>query len=1072
MATVLGLAMKITADASGLGRSLTPVERNLQRLGEQASASAALFDRFLGSTSGASAAQRQVATDIAFLTSALKTGQVTAQEFAKEFEAIQQAARATSEAFAEGARITQANLTADERRTQELRKLVDLLSLGAISQETYNRAVAEASGANAATAEAAARFAKFSADQERLRAEAIAEGARVAQSVATQEERRAQELARLSALLKQGAIDEQTYSRAVSIASGEQAAAAAIEQSRERVLEEGARITQQYLTIEERRASQLANLDSLFQQGAISQATYVRASADALGINEQAARAEQERASFASRAAQLQDQARTPLQRYDAEVQELVTHLNANNLSQAQFNTLLGDATQRFVRAESAAKGYDAAVDVAGKNGNLAFNELAGTLAILPGPIGNVAGRLSGIASAAEGLNRVFANGGGIGQFGAALGGLLNPTTLALGALAGLGAGAVAVGRNLVQLEGEVERLGQLADRLGVSFGFIQVLETAANQTGTSVEALGGSFTKFLRTVNDAREGGENAAAAFKTLGLSTEDVRSADPERLFTQSAEAIAKIADPAKRAATAVALFGKSGAELLPVFRQLGAAAADLERIGGALTDDQRAQIDAFGDSMDRLGVASQGLKRQLTANFAGIGKTVADNTAEAIGGLNRFIRDLDDVASDKTWLGFQKSAERLKFDREIIASREQVAKSLQEGRTNAAIAELVTSLSLAGDGTIRLSGDLEKAQQQAAALGNDGTKAFLAFVKSLEDVAAAAEGAGLSEEQLARAVANSRQDFEQQIQMLSREADAQKQAADVAKKAAEDRLRATERLIEADRQRADAFMRQAGIGQENEAAENLLAITRQIDEAETGIVQARAAGDREAETAALRRLQILEQAQAAAQDTLDFGFNANDIEQAISGSRQAIDAVIAKVGEFSDASRDAVRDLEASLDGVGVNLDLGNVADGFGQAGVAAGIEFQKGLDDARRQLEAKLIDPAQFDAAIQKQQDLFEDRIRQLGEIRDVELQIIEERASLEKQRLDDLRSPSQNALVISDVRTEQGASEFLRLASGREDPAIAEYRKQLEQLRKLEIKLEQLATTAVEIVGN
>jgi hypothetical protein len=903
MATVLGLAMKITADASGLQKSLTPVDRALQKLGEQASASASLFDKFLGSTSGASAAQRQVATDIAFLTSALKTGQVTAQQFAEEFAKIQ----------------------------------------------------AEASGTAAAFAEAAS-------------------------------------------------------------------------------------ISERFGTSQEKQAARLERLTQLYDMGGLKLDAYVRASADAIGINEQAARSEQERARFSARASQLQEQARGPLGRYDDEVQELVTHLNAGSLTQQQFNTLVAQATQTFVRAESAAKGYDAAVEQAGKKGNLAFNELAGTLAVLPGPIGNVAGRLSGISSAAEGLNRIFSNGGGIGQFGAAIAGLVNPTTLALGGLAAFGAGAVAVGRGLVQLEGEVERLGQLAERLGVSFGFVQVLETAANQTGTSVEALGGSFTKFLRSVDDARDGGKNAAAAFKTLGLSTEDVRNADPETLFTQSADAIARIADPAKRAATAVALFGKSGAELLPVFRQLGAAAVDLERIGGALTDRQRAEIDAFGDSLDRLGVASQGLKRQLTANFAGLGKIVADNTAEAIGGLNRFVRDLDDVANDKTWAGFQKSADRLKFDREIIASREQMAKSLQEGRTNAAIAELVNSLGLAGDGSIRLSGDLEKAQAQAAALGNNGNKAFLGFVKSLEDVAAAAEGAGLSEEQLARAVTASRQDFEKQIELLGREADAQQQAAEAAKKAAEDRVRAADRLAEADRQRADAFIRQNGLGNESDAAENLLAITRQIDEAETAIVQARAKGDAEAEKSAMRRLQILDQAQAAAQDTLDFGFNANDIQQAIRGAQDELNAVIAKAGEF-------------------------------GQAGVQAGLEFQRGIERAKGQLEGGLIDPKGFDAAIQKQQQLFDDRIKRLEEIRNLELQIIEERASIEEDRLAGLRRTAQQPLQIADIRTQEGASELVRLATGREDPAIEEYRKQLDQLRKLEAKLDRLGAVPVEIMG-
>jgi hypothetical protein len=893
MATVLGLAMKITADASGLQKSLTPVDRALQKLGEQASASASLFDKFLGSTSGASAAQRQVATDIAFLTSALKTGQVTAQQFAEEFAKIQTAASGTAAAFAEGQRLTEQFASAQERQASTTQRLAQLYDLGAISLETYNRA-----------------------------------------------------------------------------------------------------------------------------------------SAASLGLNEQAARSEQERASLSARAAQLQEQARSPLERYDNQVQELVTHLNAGSLTQQQFNTLVAQATQTFVRAESAAKGYDAAVEQAGKKGNLAFNELAGTLAVLPGPIGNVAGRLSGISSAAEGLNRIFSNGGGIGQFGAAIAGLVNPTTLALGGLAAFGAGAVAVGRGLVQLEGEVERLGQLAERLGVSFGFVQVLETAANQTGTSVEALGGSFTKFLRSVDDARDGGKNAAAAFKTLGLSTEDVRNADPETLFTQSADAIARIADPAKRAATAVALFGKSGAELLPVFRQLGAAAVDLERIGGALTDQQRAEIDAFGNSLDRLGVASQGLKRQLIANFAGFGKIVTDETADAVGALNQFVKSLDDTASSKTWLGFQKSAARLKVDQEIIASRERLRKANEElARQN--IPQLISDDQvLSAQRLFKTLDDLKAASED---FGANQELAAAAAGKAIDLFSKEAEAAGMSADNIKAFADSADADFKRFIDGINR-------VADESKKAAEEREQAVQRLIQADAQRADAFIRQNGLGNENEAAENLLAITRQIKQAEEAIAEARKNNDADAAQAATRRLRLLDQAKAAAQDTVAFGFNQNDIAQAVGGARKAVDEV-----------------LVAALD--------------FGAQGAKAAADFEKAFGNAERNLQLKIIDPKQFEDGVQKQRQIFDDRIKRLEEIRNLELQIIEERASVEEDRLAALRRTAQQPLQVADIRTQEGASELVRLATGREDPAIAEYRKQLDALRRLENKLDRLAAAPVDIRG-
>ena len=955
MATVLGLAMKITADASGLSRSLTPVDRALQRLGDQANASAALFDKFLGSTSGASAAQRQVATDIAFLTSALKTGQVTAQQFADEFAKIQAGARDSAAAFAEAASVTERFATAQEVQAQRLERLTQLYDLGALSLDTY-----------------------------------------------------------------------------------------------------------------------------------------VRASADAIGINDQAARAEQERATFAARAAQLQDQARTPLQRYDAEVQELVTHLNSSNLSQTQFNALLNEATQRFVRAESAAKGYDAAVDSAGSRGNLGFAELAGTLAILPGPIGNVAGRLSGITSAAEGLNRVFASGGGIGQFGAAMAGLLNPTTLALGGLTALGAGAVVAGRNLVQLEGEVERLGQLADRLGVSFEFIQVLETAASQTGGSVEALGSSFTKFLRTVDDARDGGKSAAEAFRQLGISAEEVRSSNPQDLFTQAAQAISEIDDPARRAAVAVALFGKSGAELLPVFRQIGTAAADLQAVGNILTDQQRRQVEEFGDSLDRLGVATQGLGRQLTVSFASGSTGAINEITKLVASINQFT-DTSGKAVDGPLTRLRNAL----LATGLFKPLEELDGATQRVEDLRAAAERLNAVEIAGlipggefEAASRLIKTLDDLKAASEDFGTNQELAAAAAARAIDLFGKEAEAAGMSADNIKAFADSADADFKRFVEGLKR-------VSDESKKAADDRDQAVQRLMQADRQRADAFMRQSGIGRENEAAEDLLAITRQIDDTEVGIVNARAKDRFEEERFLLRRLSLLEQAQAAAQDTLDFGFNANDIEQAISGSREQIDAVIAKVGEFSNASRDAVQNLQGELSDLGITVDLsdldnarraidglngdigdaglavdlGSISSRYGEAGRQAGLQFQQGIETARQILEAKLIDPKQFDAAVTKQQDLFENRLQQLGEIRDLELQIIEERATLEQERLEALRRASQNPLVLNDIRTQEGASELVRLATGREDPAIAEYRKQLDALRRLENKLDRLAAAPVDIRG-
>jgi len=76
-----------------------------------------------------------------------------------------------------------------------------------------------------------------------------------------------------------------------------------------------------------------------------------------------------------------------------------------------------------------------------------------------------------------------------------------------------------------------------------------------------------------------------------------------------------------------------------------------------------------------------------------------------------------------------------------------------------------------------------------------------------------------------------------------------------------------------------------------------------------------------------------------------------------------------------------------------------------------------------------------------------------------------------DRASeIESSRLENLASASTQALQVNDLRS-GGLSEVLRIASGREDPAIEEYRKQLAELRKIEQRIGDLRADKVKIIG-
>jgi hypothetical protein len=158
MATILSLALKVNADASGVVKNLTPAERALENLAKQASKATSVFDEFAKNSEAASAAQATLNDKFAALAEQLKGG-LNAQAYADQYAALQQEVRNTADAFAEGVRVTEQVRTAEERHGQELAKLDALLQKNAISEETHTRAVAKADAALLKASTSADKFA-------------------------------------------------------------------------------------------------------------------------------------------------------------------------------------------------------------------------------------------------------------------------------------------------------------------------------------------------------------------------------------------------------------------------------------------------------------------------------------------------------------------------------------------------------------------------------------------------------------------------------------------------------------------------------------------------------------------------------------------------------------------------------------------------------------------------------------------------------------------------------------------------------------------------------------------------
>lgn len=203
-------------------------------------------------------------------------------------------------------------------------------------------------------------------------------------------------------------------------------------------------------------------------------------------------------------------------------------------------------------------------------------------------------------------------------------GGAVDAMAGKLAGLATLVGGAALVGgfRSMV---GEIVDLGgSLTDtsaKLGVGTGDLQRWQFAAQQTGVEAGAFSGALTKFTRTIGEAATGNAAAGDAFKALGVDVRDSNGniGDATTLMLGAAKGLSEIQDPSLRAKAAIDLFGKSGADLLPLLGQgaegVQALLDEADKLGGVLDESTIEALDDAGDASDKFDFAMRGVKAQL-------------------------------------------------------------------------------------------------------------------------------------------------------------------------------------------------------------------------------------------------------------------------------------------------------------------------------------------------------------------------------------------------------------------------------------------------------------------------
>ena len=195
----------------------------------------------------------------------------------------------------------------------------------------------------------------------------------------------------------------------------------------------------------------------------------------------------------------------------------------------------------------------------------------------------SLGGLKKGAENASGGLQSMLTSAGGLSG---ALGSLV-PLVSGVG-LAAMAKGAIDAADNM----------NDLSQKTGVSVERLSQFDQAAKMSGTTLEAVGGAMVKLGRNLAESDTG--PAAQALKQLGISATDANGKlkTTDQVVLDVADRFAKMPDGAQKSALAIQLFGKSGADMIPL---LNGGRKAVESLSVTMTGKFAKGADEVNDKM---------------------------------------------------------------------------------------------------------------------------------------------------------------------------------------------------------------------------------------------------------------------------------------------------------------------------------------------------------------------------------------------------------------------------------------------------------------------------------------
>lgn len=233
------------------------------------------------------------------------------------------------------------------------------------------------------------------------------------------------------------------------------------------------------------------------------------------------------------------------------------------------------------------------------------------------------------------------------------LGGLTDTAKSVNGVLANLGVGVslAGIGAMIKSSIDSADALDEMAQRTGIAVESLSLLVPAAELSAVSTEKFEAGLKKLATGMLEAATGSEASAQNFEALGVAVQnqDGTLRDSEQVLLDLADRFQAMPHGAEKAALAVDIFGKAGAEMIPFLNQgregIGALKQEAAELGLQLSADTAAQAGNFNDALDKLKLATQSIGNQIIASLLPALNDMAGGMVESAkqGGTLRVILD---------------------------------------------------------------------------------------------------------------------------------------------------------------------------------------------------------------------------------------------------------------------------------------------------------------------------------------------------------------------------------------------------------------------------------------------